>query len=825
MQIALRFRPQARSLLFLGIALLIVSSLPVHPANAIIVPQTVDNRLEQFALGTLQRTSLSALDVAADNRDEPGAVQLLPVGELKPWVQTSFNLPKKLTDLNAVTIGTHIFVIGGITGVGTTRGPTSDVWSATIDPTTGAPVSQVGATNWFTETKLPAVVASDDFPTPIAGRSGAAVTAVATGPDSGYIYVIGGSVKPNPTTTVSSYAVNIGTVSNGHITSWASGPKIPDAIGFGIALGLQNASAVSLKAANGKTHVYLIGGLARFEDAGEIHEEGSQQVYYAEVGSGGQLVRPSGGTGTDPVWRTLAPIPVPNDLDSKGLWDATAVADRIVIPNDTGGENVGYMLYVMGGQYQSSLAPIQREDIYSAEVYRAVFQSNGTIAWQADTPAPTLPETRIGFSGVHFGGALYVAGGQPPDADVGPQRKVLTTLIEDDFTLARLGTSSNFQSSDDTLPVPRIDHATVVVRATPTPQSTNPAYVYVIAGRGRTDDIDTTDNDGSDTVIMGRIGTASDTETPSFAKQGWFYSSVYAINFNGATVQQISWSTIVTRPSDIKLEYRASTDSDCNNPVTLNAKLFEVVDSTDVGVDTDGFFSKPGIGIVNEKSLGTPPAARCFQYRARISNASAGLTTSPSLLNVNIRVQIPGNPDLRVLTLQAAQDAQQRLTGLNVDIWNHSDRAGEPTQPADAEEPGGSFFVDLFIFGPGQTDVPPVIPFATIPPGDKACVDIPKSQMGIDAVLTITQWYTATDNTCHTVPQDILRFFTKPGKYIVYVAVDTGCPQRPYACVNEGSTGGEGFASNVKRIEFTLPNIPGGPIRYVSRVPIIKRAP
>jgi hypothetical protein len=247
-------------------------------------------------------------------------------------------------------------------------------------------------------------------------------------------------------------------------------------------------------------------------------------------------------------------------------------------------------------------------------------------------------------------------------------------------------------------------------------------------------------------------------------------------------------------------------------------RLFSGVD----GSTTDAFFSRNG---ANQQTLGTPPAARCFQYRAKLSNSQAGLLTSPSLLNVNIRVQIPGFPDLRVLTLKADQDAQQRLQGLEVEIWNHSDRPGEPTQPADAEEPGGSFFVDLFIFGPGQADIPPTIPFATIPPGDKACVDIPKSQMGVDATLTITQWYTATDSTCHTVPQDILRFFTRPGKYVVYVAVDTGCPQRSYACVNEGTTGGEGSASNIKRIEFTLPNIPGGPIRYVSRVPIIKRAP
>jgi hypothetical protein len=491
-----------------------------------------------------------------------------------------------------------------------------------------------------------------------------------------------------------------------------------------------------------------------------------------------------------------------------------------VIPNASGGENVGDALYIMGGQYQSSVGnELEVTDRYSSAVYRAVIQNAGTIAWQTDTPAPTLPSARVGLSGVQFGGALYMAGGQPPGQLTQPETKVLSTLIEDDFTLARLGQGSNFQSSDTTLPAPRSRHATVVVRGIPSQQSPNPAYVYVIGGLGRTDDGDTSDDQGSGTLIMGRIGTSTDTETPAFAKEGWYYSAVYDIVFNGAQVQEILWSTVITRPSDIKLEYRVSTDADCISPAQLLTRLFSAVD----GSTTDAFFSKNG---ANQQSLGTPPAARCFQYRAKLSNSAVGLLTSPSLLNVSIRVQIPGFPDLRVLTLKAEQDTEQRLTGLNVDIWNHSDRVGEPTQPADAEEPGGSFFVDLFIFGPGETDNPPEIPFATIPPGDKACVDIPKSQMGVDAILTITQWYTATDSTCHTVPQDILRFFTRPGKYIVYVAVDTGCPQRPVACVNEGGTAsGDAFASNVKRIEFTLPNIPGGPIRYLSRVPIIKRAP
>jgi hypothetical protein len=807
MRLSVLARRQARGLLLLGAVLVIMSSLPVRPANAFSKFLAINNTLNEFANGKFQRTSLSSLQVPADTQDVAGAVQLLPVGVLKPWEPLAFSLPKKLTNLNAVAIGTHIFVIGGITGSGTTRKPTADVWSATIDPTTGAPTLQVGATYWYTETKLPAIDVAEKAPPEtgtylLAERSSAAVTTVQTGPDSGYIYVIGGSIQPDPLTTLSSYGVSIATVSAGHITGWATGPKIPSTV-FG-AVGLSYASAVSFKAANNKTYVYLIGGLQRFIDAGVAHEAGSRQVYYAEFGSGGQLVKPSGGAGTDPVWATLTQIPLrPAGLTGEaGLWDATAVADRIVVGNSSGGDTTGDELYVMGGQYQSSVNPNTGvDDVYSADVYRAVFQSNGAITWQQDTPAPTLPQTLGGFSGVQFGGALYLAGGQPPGTSSQPTRAVLSTYIEDDFTLARLGQGSNFQSSDNTLPAARAGHATVVVRATPTAQSPNPAYIYVIAGRGST----STDLDGSDTLFMGRVGANTDTETPAFAKEGWFYSQVYDIVFNGATVQEISWSTVITAPAGILLQYRVSTDSDCSNPVGLPATWSP----------QPGFTSLNG---TNVKSLGTPPPARCFQFRAKLSNGQAGLLTSPSLLRVSIRVNIPGFPDLKVLKLEQRRDAQQHFVGLNVQIQNHN--TVEDTQPADAEA-GGSFFVDMFIFGPGQTPVVPTIPFTGTPAGDKACADIAKGQMNKDAVLTITQWYTATDPTCHSTSQDILTLFKNPGHYVVYVAVDSTCPPSSYGCVREGSTGGE---SNNLSQKLDI-DIKAGDIRYERQIPFVSRGP
>src|SRR5689334_3838792 len=107
-----RFLHQARSLLLLSICLLILGAVPTPAAQAKTFPQPVDNSLAEFTRGTFQRSSLSSVKVNSPAGDVAGAVQLLPVGNLKPWNDSPFELPRELADLGAVAINNHIFVIG-----------------------------------------------------------------------------------------------------------------------------------------------------------------------------------------------------------------------------------------------------------------------------------------------------------------------------------------------------------------------------------------------------------------------------------------------------------------------------------------------------------------------------------------------------------------------------------------------------------------------------------------------------------------------------------------------------------------------------------------
>jgi hypothetical protein len=810
-----RFTRPARTLLLLCICLLALSALPARPASAAVITKRLDDSLTDFTRGTFQRASLSSF--ASGAPDQAGAVQLLPVSVIKDWLRSSFLLPEKLSDIGAVAIGSHIFTIGGLASNGvTTPAPTRNVWSVTINPATGAPSS----TEWFNETQdLPDVKHSDQFPTLVAARSVPAVTAVESGPDSGYIYVIGGRAQPpGAGSGVSSYAVSIGTVVGGHITGWVSSNETTNA-GLRIPAdpiwgrnGVQSASALTKKMGS-NTYVYLIGGLQRFQNGAVFQEVGSKQVFYARVrSSDGMLVKPSNGA---IGWDTLASLPV-NDqsVDVEGLWDATAVAGHFEF-----GDAIGDALYVSGGQILSSVGNDLIPDTYNNAVYRAKIGSNGALTWSvAPNPDPwsgTLPTARVGMGGVEVNGKLYLTGGRSIQggSPAPPEAAVLATVVEDDLKLAQIGANgSNFLYQDDALrtPIaPRTRHGSVKVQIPQTTQTAeSPAYVYVVAGQGTQAD---GSQNGSDTLIYAKVGGDEDVATIGFAPSGWYYSTVHETNrsFTGEQVQKILWTTSMTSTAmDIQLQYRISTDNDCATPTALGSAPWQ---------DVDGVLSGPKYSVHGPNSflLGTPPPTHCFQYRARLSNGTVVAPATPALLNISIEVVIPGSPDLKVDKLQDARNMAGDFTGLTVELLNHYDDTTPddryPTQPANigSTNPNDTFFVDLFVFGPGETVVTPTPPInPSNAPGNKACLSVFKTHMPVDGRRQIAQWYDLSDPTCSQTEKDILPLFSTPGHYVVFVVVDSiDCSSTDAfaGCVEENSPGAEG--NNVKRLEFDVVDI------------------
>jgi hypothetical protein len=229
---------------------------------------------------------------------------------------------------------------------------------------------------------------------------------------------------------------------------------------------------------------------------------------------------------------------------------------------------------------------------------------------------------------------------------------------------------------------------------------------------------------------------------------------------------------------DIAFDYRVSNDGNCNNPSWTDASWQPL----------DGAPADPNLRSIDGQNVVdiTSVPAHCFQYRARLYS-STDLKQTPSLLNVSIRIYVPGNPDLSVKTLSDRRGAKNAFTGLNVLIQNVN-QLSPPTLAADVEG-GGSFYVDLCIYGPNATGPAPTLPLT---PSNKQCSkaysNVDKSALGPDITYAVTRWYdTATDK-----PVELISYFQQPGTYTVYAAVDSyvdDATQFPKGFVDEGDQG------------------------------------
>ena len=773
----LRSPQRARGLLILGICLLLLSSFPPPLTLAATKQQEISNALDDFKNGNFQRSSLSTLvrpPTQGDKlTDKVGAVQLGPIGLLKTWSQPQFTLPKKLYRMGAASFGNRIFLIGGFTpnvgSFGSSR--VAEVWSTPISLVDGSPINEI----WDAEPALPAVVGSNkpssgpDFSTPTAPVASPAVTTVADSSGlNGYIYVIGGS-SAFGTFDFSSYAVRIGTVANGRITGWLeqTGARVPSPNPinpFG-QLGVQSAVALS-HTIGGITYVYLLGGLQRYLSGGVAQSAGVKAVFYARVGAGGKLFKPSS-PGTEGWDKFVADLPVP----AAGLWDASGTADNYVASSLATSADA---IYMIGGQLTPNPSPT-----YSSIVYRATINSDGTLTWDWQG---TMPTPRIGSTAIPFRGNMYASGGQA-STNVEPDKAVLTSYVEDDLTLHTFsnlsgglgGEGTNFLTSE-ALPKPRSFHASVLVPAGA--NSPNAGFLYVLGGLGATDDTDLTDDAGANTMIYGKIGGGEDISSTGYASDGWYYGQPFDVaqQFSQVQVQEVNWTTVLTRTTaemDVEMDYRLSSSNSCTS-ATWGAW-------TQMTGPTDGHRSSTG---QNSWPIANT-IARCFQYRARLTTADTFAT--PALLNVSVKIIIPGSPDLSVKTISDQRGPRNVFTGLNVIIQNVN-TAAPPTLSADVESPG-SFFVDMCIYGPNASGAPPTLPLT---PQNKQCgklfSNIDKSALGPNTTYPVTIWYdTGTEQRV-----DLISKFQTPGTYTVYVAVDSfveDATANPKGFVDEGDQG------------------------------------
>lgn len=863
-------KSHASGLMLILCAILLLTAVPPGIVEAaLIVPKLLSNDVQSFSEGAFQRSQLSTYPTpgvdtppVSQIEDKQGAVQLMPVGLVKFKDRVVNNrLPYGLIRAGVTTVGKRIYVIGG-TAIGGTNPENNNqpydnesvnrVFSVEIDTTTtnqnalGYPTTDA----WRAETSLPPVQASDDtlnlLDTPTSSVvSSPAVTSVSIG-GKNYIYVIGGNTRVDPTRSFSSFAVRVGEVAaGGTVPVWKNltDARIPSATEPTPGLpnppqrGLQSASAVTMTV-NGNAYVFLIGGLQRYVEAGSQVEAGSRAVFWAKVDPAtGNLLKRDGSQGWE---RMTSQLPTESSNSRAGLWDAAAVAGQYII-DDTNENYVGVdkAIYVMGGQTVSNRFggnPAPEYNSIVRQIYVDYGENNGVIDpnWIEPTlgswVSGTLPRSRYGLGAVTFRGKHYLTGGITPDNNNAPLPDMLTTYVKDDLTFPTFGGASgaNFLSDANALSSARAFHGMTLV---PIGES---AFVYVIGGQSNA--LNSPTPLYSDEIIFGKIGGQEEAETYGYAPDGWYYVKPVDFNFNNAQVQEINWATLMdeTNGMDIQVSFRISLDSNC---ALLSSEWGAPLDAN----AASALLSKNGDNIFPLNNI----SARCFQYRARLVggalNADGLATKTPTFRYLSVKILVPGSPDLRSdldkEDIKAVKNAGGKLTGLQVRVRNHNSKADltppsfEPTLSANAEQKGGSFFVDLFIFAQGETAVKPTIPIADMSANNIGCMSIDRESMPPDAIYSISDWYIVTPNTnCRNGQRlDLLSWFQQrgPGTYTVYVVIDSTCGNGdPKGCVDEtDAKAGEGEANNVVEYKFTIdtPSTGGSIVSYERSLPLMLR--
>lgn len=817
------------------VALTLLALLPGYSATAQPASETqiLDDRQTEFSDGTFQRTSLSAetnpLNPQPNPQDRPGTVQLAPIGFLKPWELSVERLPEPIAYPGVVVLGDRLYAITGSVG----EGRSSAAYWASVDQITGS-LKAHGLTNdprvvderWLNDA-LPAQAIVDDpeclpaAQTPVAARTRSAVTALSTGGNTGYIYVIGGSITNNCGADLTTPTVQIGAVNAAGKITWSQAGALPSPVvdGTGVETrkyGVEAAAAVVVQTSTNKSFLYLIGGQSNYSNFLGVQNEINSAVFYAEINpANGQIRHPTNGSTTDPWARTanvpvVDPTPVQDELP--GLRFHSAVAAQSTI--NSGTTTISRDAIFVSGGYVS----LNSEDL-NPFVYRATIDpASGALTW---TDKPNTNNDQVGLEGpgrrgpasVAYNNKLYIIGGSTSEAPSTAQSSVLTAIFDDNLDLQRFPNGEEYfigsQNPEKVIASELSDANAAIMDAFPPPNdpdsALNSAWAFVAGGIGA-------GGAPVDTIYRGKIGGVDEAAASTRANEGWYYSGVFNVSIaqQRARVLAIRWSANIDRSrnpnADILVEFRKTVRADPSCP---NESVFAATDQWFAldGDPNSPFFSqtssatKPLNEVQLEQAFGTVDLnATCLQYRARFvqnglnSNnqpnppASSGEGDTPKLYSVNLEKVLSGNPDIRAVQFEPNVTAAGSMTSFNIDIQNLSLEGLASTLPANLSD-DGSFFVNLCVAyaAPGQPA--PVLQLPTLPQPNgqiPACsvayYEVFKAQMLAGRVLQLKYQTAGSEfnnaqqgwrrNSDNQFVEDLRQLFAQPGTYQVGFLID-----------------------------------------------------
>jgi len=776
-----------RHIPFLSLLTIVVALVTLLPGRDVSaqqgIQQTLDNAQREFARGSFFRTSLGPDVDTNDANDLNGAVQLAPVGFLQPW-QTiqGGGLPEPLAGAGTAVIGRRLFVVGGSRGTSSGANSGFTYW-ANINQITGGYQPHgitdgrfFGNENWL-RSQLPAVQMIPECPAfQIAERTRASVVALQTGADTGFLYVIGGSLIDDQqncnTDNLTTGVVQVGVV-NGDTITWRAQESLRspnrvasgtfDTAGTGIdsrVLGIESAAAVLVPVASDRAFLYVIGGIAAYNPTASpsagVRNMINRAVFYTQVNADGTFSAPPSVPGSNQIapgspWaRSLQDVPLQGG--ATGLYEHTAALATTVV-----GGTTEYAIVVAGGK-QNLAGDQVNEFVFRGRVNR----TNGVVTW-SDRPNPANEQVtlegdrRYGLTSVAYNNKLYMIGGRGTGSNT-VSGKVQTAVHDDQLELLRVPGATQYfigNAGPDVLPEPRFNAAATLMDALP--PTDNPtgndilgsAWAFVVGGN-------TAAGVPSDSLFRGRLGGLDEVIEGNRTTEGWFYSNVFPVTIsadgvqNDSRVLSVSWFAEVSRQvnpnADIRFQFRKVNGANPNCP---GESVFR---ETDRWYDLDGdsgsdFFSRAsGENKVRLSDVfGSEDfIATCFQYRVRfLQNGLSGEVAAqpvnpaitPRLFRVTIEKILPtGTPDIRLRDFSAETGVGGALSSFNVEIINLNTRGINNTLAANTQD-NGTFWVTLCTRRTELAQAPPVLDASSIPAMPVADGQIPDCVVAFYGVL------------------------------------------------------------------------------------------
>jgi hypothetical protein len=719
--------------------------IPAQKAFAIItIPQTLAQTSTDFGAGKFGLTGLA----------QNGGVQLIPLGVLAQWRNNEDVLCREVSDMGTAVFKNNIYLVGGTTGTSASpinlrevcRTKVLDI-NGNTDPWTGQDVTA----EYLPEARTALSVVATPFP----GDA-----------NKGMLYAIGGRSGGSSSSKNTIYSTVIN--ADGSLAGWtAQAVTLPTV--------REKTAVTAYTNSAGTTFIYVLGGYSKGFGPASAYRD----VLRYQVGANGVL------TDTTPVLAAdKFPIPIPATAipslagtdpadkcaDKVGLLDADAVNFDVL--TEAGDKR---MLALIDGTYQlgaqeavATCSPFANATVDSATTFLAEIQEDGDLVWQTGTDY-TMPQQLSQTRAVGINQKIFVAGGLLNGAAT---NRVYSSYVNEDLELNRF-VDTNYLASTTALPVSQARAAhglEIVTIPNPDPNKAPRPIVFMFGG------ISVGGSFRAD-VLYGFIGLDEDVSDQSvaYANPGRYTSPAYTLRGPG-TLTEMRWNATITTTgsytTDLALEYHIATSVS-----GLNSAPWLPID----GDPGSSFHSISGNNIATvTPPVPAPTPGKYFQYRVVFrTSAPMDKNATPVLRGpVSIKYTVDGHPSLYVKSASFPTIASVSTINPDIIIGNAKPPTSLRTESIlDADiEAGGTFFVDLYVYPPGTTVVPPTRnaqgAYALT---SAAFAEIPKNALPADGQLIIqpSTWKQNCGPTTNCAPANWKIIFNKMGTWNVIAIVDS----------------------------------------------------